>query len=254
MDTKDFTRRTFIAGVGATVAASLVKPAWSQTAGGSLGEWRDGSHGLPCYAYHGPIRFVSRYSKAPMFGLDGKMLPDDPVFLLGNYRLTLFTHASGLMQILTGERAWGRMNDGGGYWSGANKATCIVDGSRHELVGLDEPAAKEAGKLFGVGFARYSYQLGKGLKVQRSLHVRPSTKPGEGSSAFLVCVRLENASDDTLNVKYVESVLANYRMLHWGAGGRSAPEYAAMPAERVGANALCAGFAVHPRHPLTFPP
>ncbi|MFZ0661175.1 MAG: hypothetical protein WAM66_00650 [Acidobacteriaceae bacterium] len=189
-----------------------------------------------------------------MFGLDGRMLPDDPVFLLGNYRLSLFTHTSGLMQILTGERAWGRMNDGGGYWSGANKASCIVDGSSHELVGLDEPAAKEADKLFGVGFARYSYQLGHGLNVQRSLHVRPSTKPGEGHSAFLIHVRLENTSANTLNVKYVESVLANYRMLHWGAGGRSTPEYAAMPAKRVGANALCVSFAVHPQHSLTFPP
>ncbi|MGA7521514.1 MAG: hypothetical protein WBW84_03475 [Acidobacteriaceae bacterium] len=236
------------------MAASLTKSAWSQSADNSLGEWIDGSHGLPCYSYRGPIRFLSRYNSDPMFGLDGKMLPDDPVFLLGNHRLTLFTHASGLIQVLSGERAWARMNDGGGYWSGANTATCIVAGITHELVGLDEPAAKEADKLFGVGFAGYSYQLEHGLKVQRSLHVRPSTKPGEGSSAFLVHVRLENTSGGTLDVEYVESVLANYRMLHWGAADRNAPEYAAMPPEQMGADGMCVRFAVHPRHSLTFPP
>ena len=243
-----------MAGVGATVAASLSKPAWSQTGDNLLGKWIDGSQGLPCFAYRGPIRFVSRYNSGPMFGLDGNMLPDDPVFLLGNHRLTLFTHPSGRMQVLSGERAWARMNDGGGHWSGANKATCVVGGNRHELVGLDEPAAMEADKLFGVGFARYSYQLGQGLKVQRSLHVRPSMKAGEGDSAFLVHVRLENTSGGTLDVEYVESVLANYRMLSWGAADRNAPEYAAMPSEKVGPNAICVRFAVNPRHPMTFSP
>src|SRR5579863_4604558 len=137
INAEQFTRRTFMAGVGATAAAALAKNAWPENAGSSLGEWIDGSQGLPCYAYRGPIRFSDHHQTQPMWGLDGRMIPDDPVFLLGNHRLTLFTHASGQVQILSAERAWARMNQGEAIWSGANKATCVVSGSRHELIGLD---------------------------------------------------------------------------------------------------------------------
>lgn len=166
------------------MVASLAKPARAQAAGASLGEWIDGSQGLPCYAYRGPIHFRHHYQTKPMWGLDGEMIPDDPVFLLGNHRLTLFTHASGHIQILSAERAWARMNQGEAIWSGANKATCIVGDSKHELIGLDEAAANDAGKLFGVGFARYSYQLGPGLRVERSIHVRPSAKSAKALPRF----------------------------------------------------------------------
>src|SRR6185437_11070165 len=98
------TRRTFLAGAGAVAATTLVNPAWpaTTTPGPALGEWLDDAHGLPCYRYFGPLRFPDSPQR------DGApMIPDDPFFLLGNYRLTLFTHAIGLYQILTGERAWG---------------------------------------------------------------------------------------------------------------------------------------------------
>ena len=244
-----------MAGMGATVAASLVQSAQSQTAANSLGEWIDGSQGLPCYSYRGPIRFIDHYKTTPMWGLDGRMLPDDPVFLLGNHRLTLFTHASGLIQILSAERAWARMNQGEAIWSGANKATCVAGGSRYELVGLDEPAARDANKLFGVGFARYSYRLGQGLKADRSLHVRPSTTVGEGSSAFLLRVRLENTSRNSLEVEYVETVLANYRMLPFESiHDPEAPEYIAHPFENIGSSVICVRFDAKPRRAMTFPP
>lgn len=253
-EAKQCTRRGFIAGAAAVMALSATRSAWSQDGGVSLGEWRDGSHDLPCYAYRGPLQFAKVSKPSPMFGLDGSLLPDDPVFLAGNYRLTLFTHASGLIQLMSGERAWARLNDGGGYWSGSNKATCTVNENVHELVGVNEPAAKSADKLFGVGFARYAYQLGNGLKVQRSLHVRPSMQPGEGVSAFLVHVQLENTSSRSLDLEYVETVLAKYRMLSWGSFGQGAPEYPAMAADQLGANAVCVRFEVHPHQPLTFPP
>ncbi|HTY83250.1 MAG TPA: hypothetical protein VMB19_03480 [Silvibacterium sp.] len=255
METKQCTRRTFIAGMGAAAAASLVKPAWSQAAGGSLGEWIDGSQALPCYSYRGPIRFSDHYQQKPMWGLDGRMLPDDPVFLLGNHRLTLFTHASGHIQILSAERAWARLNQGEEIWSGANSATCLVNGSKRELIGLDEPAAKEANKVFGVGFARYSYQFDQSLKIERSIHVRPSTAAGEGTSAFLLQVRFENISGGPLDAEYVETVLANYRMLPFESiHDPKAPEYTASPFENIGTDAICVRFAARPRHPMTFPP
>jgi Glycosyl hydrolase 36 superfamily, catalytic domain len=244
-----------MAGIGATAAASLVKPAWSRTAGSSLGEWIDGSKNLPCYAYRGPIRFSDHFQTKPMWGLDGKMIPDDPVFLLGNHRLTLFTHASGHIQILSAERAWARMNQGEAIWSGANKATCVVGDSKHELIGLDEPAAKGAGKLFGVGFARYSYELGQKVKVERSIHVRPSTTVGEGASAFLLRVRLENTASGPLDIDYVEAVLANYRMLPFESiHDPKTPEYTPRPFESIGPDAICSRFEAKPRRALTFPP
>jgi hypothetical protein len=255
MKIKQCTRRTFMAGGGATVAASLAKPAWSQSGSNSLGEWIDGSHGLPCYSYRGPIRFSDHHQTNPMWGLDGRMLPDDPVFLLGNHRLTLFTHASGHIQIMSAERAWARMNQGEAIWSGANKATCIVDDTKHELIGLDEPSAKEADKLFGVGFARYSYQLSQNLKVERSIHVRPSTTAGEGASAFLLRVRFENIANASVDIKYMETVLANYRMLPFESiHNPKAPEYTAHPFENIGQEVIVARFDANPRKPLTFPP
>ena len=190
-----------------------------------------------------------------MWGLDGRMLPDDPVFLLGNHRLTLFTHASGHIQILSAERAWARLNQGEEIWSGANSATCLVNGSKHGLIGLDEPAAKEADKVFGVGFARYSYQVDQSLKIERSIHVRPSTAAGEGTSAFLLQVRFENISGGPLDAEYVETVLANYRMLPFESiHDPKAPEYTASPFENIGTDAICVRFAARPRHPMTFPP
>ncbi len=190
-----------------------------------------------------------------MWGLDGWMLPDDPVFLLGNHRLTLFTHASGHIQILSAERAWARLNQGEEIWSGANSATCLVNGSKHGLIGLDEPAAKEADKVFGVGFARYSYQVDQSLKIERSIHVRPSTAAGEGTSAFLLQVRFENISGGPLDAEYVETVLANYRMLPFESiHDPKAPEYTASPFENIGTDAICVRFAARPRHPMTFPP
>lgn len=236
------------------VASSLVKPVWPEAVESSLGQWSEDNEGLPSYSYRGPLRFADHHETSPNWGLDGKMLPDDPVFLLGNHRLTLFTHASGHIQILSGERAWARINQGEEVWSGANRATCLVGGRKHELVGLDEPAARDANKVFGVGFARYSYQLGQGLKAVRSIHVRPSTTVGQGLSAFLLRVRFENTGSDPLDVQYLETVLANYRMLPFGSvHDPKAPEYIASQFEKAGPDATFVRFVVRPRHPLTFP-
>jgi cellobiose phosphorylase len=137
------------------------------------------------------------------------MLPDDPAFLLGNYRLTLFAHSSGFFQILTGERAWGRVNEGDGVWSGSNAATVKLGGRVHNLVGLDEPMAQSANKHFGVGFARYDYLVEQEVKVSRILSVRPSVQPGEGQSAFLIQVRFENTGTEQAQLNFTESVRAN---------------------------------------------
>ncbi len=249
------TRRTFLAGMSAALAASLAEPARSEPIASALGEWRDGGLGLPCYAYTGPLRFADHHHEANFWGLDGNMLPDDPVFLLGNHRLSLFTHASGVIQILSGEGAWARMYQGEGIWSGKNHASCRVGDQAYDLIGLDAAAAKTAERLFGVGFARYAYRPLDGLRVTRTLHVRPSTTVGEGVSAFLLHVEMENTTTSPLNVDYVETVLANYRMLPFDSvNDPKAPVYQATPAEKMGADAICVRFTVRPRRRMTFPP
>jgi cellobiose phosphorylase len=157
--------------------------------GTSLGEWADDEHGLPCYRYAGPLTFHT------------PNIPDDPHFLLGNHRLMLFVHASGRYEILTGERAWARMN-------GPNEAAVEIGGQRHELIG-----DAEAARVFGIGFARYEHRVTPELTVTRELTVRPSRNPGEGTSAFVVTVRLRNTGGNAVHLTYSERVRAHYEPL-----------------------------------------
>ena len=173
-----------------------------------MGEWSDDEAGLPCYRYAGPVPFVSPSSK-----ISAEYLPADPFFLLGNYRLTLFAHASGMLQILSGERAWGRLNQGTETWSGANHASVEVKWTTVPLIGLDAAAARSAEKTFGVGYAQYRYAPIAGLRVTRTLSVLPSRTPGEGTSAFLVSVLLRNEGGKLVEGMYREDFGAKYAQL-----------------------------------------
>ena len=199
-------RREFVKAVGAVpLAASFSTLGAEPQAGGSLGEWGDDAAGLPCYHYTGPVPFVSPTSKiTPQF------LPADPFFLLGNYRLTLFAHVSGIFQIMSGERAWGRLNQGSSQWSGENHASLAANGTTIAMIGLESAAARSAEKTFGVGYAQFRYAPVAGVRVTRTLAVLPSTKPGDGTSAFLISVRLRNEGGKAAEGAYTEDVAAKY--------------------------------------------
>jgi cellobiose phosphorylase len=209
-------RRAFLKTAGAVpVAASLSSlhaclPSNKAAEAGEkrIGEWSGDAAGLPCYRYLGPLPFVSPSSR-----ISAEYLPEDPFFLLGNYRLTLMVHASGQYQILSGERAWGRLNQGPQRWSGVNDAAVEVAGKRVELVGLNCAAAQRAEKRFGVGYAEYRYAPLADLNMTRSLSVLPSTKPGDGSSAFLVTVQLRNSGREPMEAVYLENVGAAYAQI-----------------------------------------
>jgi cellobiose phosphorylase len=249
-NTDHLTRRTFLAATGALAATTLIPPAWSSAdaSPSSLGEWIDDDHGLPAYHYTGPLRF----SDSPKQN-GSVMLPDDPYFLTGNYRLTLFTHASGLYQILTGERAWGRMNQGDASWSGANQAVVEFSGQKHSLVGLDSPAASAAVKRFGVGFARYDYALSP-LEITRQLSVAPSTKLNNGASAILVQVTLRNSGSTPITINYSESTRARYQQLfaEWN-DFRNDVSWTPQSARQSG-NTIQVAFTAHGKRLLTFAP
>jgi len=258
------TRRDFLAAAAAATASSLLPAALSASTTSAspgqsaLGGWIDDDHGLPAYHYTGPLRFPSSpvHDHTPM-------LPDDPWFLLGNYRLTVFAHASGVLQMLTGERAWGRMNQPlvnqdptqqSSSFTGAYQASVTIDGTNQLLTGLDSPAALAAGKRFGVGFARYEYALTPSLAITRRISVPPSTKIHQGVSAFLVEVRLHNTGHNPLHLAYEESMLACYQPIFapWDTGQHEV-SYSPEAAEKAG-RALMVRFTPNPKRKLAFPP
>ncbi|HKD60214.1 MAG TPA: hypothetical protein VKB47_07120 [Terracidiphilus sp.] len=244
----EISRRDFLVTAGALAASSLL-PAWADQSKTSLGEWGEDDFGLPSYHYTGPLRFPNSPRQN-----NAVMLPDDPIFLLGNYRLTLFTHASGIYQILTGERAWGRVNQGDARYSGANQATIAVDGQAHNLIGPDEAAAQSAAKHFGVGFARYDYTLDPGITVSRRISVSPSTSPIDGTSAFLLQVTVTNSGTRSVDLHYAESARALYQQIFapW-AGEWDEISWAADAPILRGATALVS-FQPKAKRRMAFPP
>jgi cellobiose phosphorylase len=171
-----------------------------------LGHWSADAHALPTYHYTGDLPFHA-------VNADGQALPSppDPVFLLGNYRLTAFVHASGRLDLITGERAWGRLNRHG------HGASLRVGPTTHALVGLDSPAAiaPDTRRSFGCGHARFDYppaMLG-GLACTRSLAVAPSPEVNRGVPALYLTVRLHNPGAAPLALDYREWVDAGYEML-----------------------------------------
>ena len=243
-------RRAFLKTAAAVpVAASLptlnaALPA--ETLEKRIGEWSDDAAGLPCYRYLGPLPFVSPSSR-----ISAEYLPEDPFFLVGNYRLTLIVHASGQYQILSGERAWGRLNQGPQRWSGANDAAVEAGGKRVELVGLHCAAAEKAEKRFGVGYAQYQYAPLPDLAVTRTLSVLPSTKLNEGTSAFLVTVQLRNTGKEAMEAAYLEKVGAAYAQIfaEWD-GDRNVVKYGSRVV-RAAEHVRCIAEAKEPR-PLLF--
>ena len=63
-----------------------------------IGFWEEDAAGLPCFEYTGKLPYIAPVDKGQHI-----KLPDDPWFLLGNYRLTLFSHVSGRYELISGE-------------------------------------------------------------------------------------------------------------------------------------------------------
>ena len=210
MRDRSTSRRNFLKGLSALPLGRLPTPqsgvalSATPTEPSGVGSWSL-EQDLPVYTYTGPLTFP-RGEGSP--GPDA--LPDDPYFLLGNHRLTLFAHASGHFQILTGERAWGRMNQGATPWSGANTASLQVEHQQISLVGSSSEAANRATKRFGIGFAQYMYAVAPQIQVTRTLSVAPSRIVGTGESAFVLSVSLKNLSRIARHMSYREEIGAAY--------------------------------------------
>lgn len=189
-----------------------------------MGFWGWDESGLPTYTYTGgfPAKALDRTGR-------DSQLPEDPCFLLGNYRMTLFAHVSGRYELISGERGWARLNHCGRNL-GFNQATIRVTGANApddvtecELVGVPSEHSYLAEETFGVGFARYYYAGPMGLQVTRVLSVQPSAKLHQGNASFLLTVTVENTGEEALTIQYREMVLANYRMMSTQEEGPDSP-------------------------------
>ncbi len=174
---------------------------------GNLGFWGQDYEGLPVFEYTGHLPAITYDSKGGIIGY-----PDDPVFLIGNNRLTLFTHASGQYELMTLERSIARLNCGKTPDSGENFATLRLGDSHYELTGqIEGPAlSSQTEKAFGCGFAAYAYQTAKDIKVKRILSTLPSMRPADGCPAFMITAEISNGSSNPVEFSYSEGLTARY--------------------------------------------
>lgn len=162
------------------------------------GRWFETPAGLPYF----------EYADAPEAEGEG-----DPYTLIGNSRLNLLTHVSGVYEFMSGERVWARYNaDPARPDYGRNRALVIVDSDTTELVGVKSLAADadRCDVFAGIGFTRYDYRLPNGLKCTRMISVMPSDDPQAVYPAFLLSFIVRNTDSQAKRVEYDEIIMPDF--------------------------------------------
>ena len=176
------------------LAALLVAAFTSVSAVAADREWKDAPGGLPYYKYTGNRT-------------------GDPAILLGNSRIKVRAHLSGIYELISGERCWGRFNaDPLRPDYGKNRATVYVGNKAIQLVGQGSLAVSsdKCEVYSGAGFVRYDYDLGNGLKCSRMISVMPSETPDGGEPLFLVTVTFTNENSTARTISYDEALTPHY--------------------------------------------
>ena len=173
----------------------------------TIGHWLSDKVDLPTFKYTGKIPYQTN---AP--GGEKITYPEDPWFLIGNYAVTGFVHTSGVYDLYTLRRAWGRLNVATEN-NPTNLATIKIDNKEYSVTGLDAPVACNAKKEFGTGFANFNMEIASGINCDRTIATAPSQKINTGESALLITVKLTNTGSETKSIQYTESLLANYEMV-----------------------------------------
>ncbi len=224
--TVTITRRTAlsgIAGAGSSLAleASIAETIASAAVTSPLGRWETDAHDLPCFVFASDLPVATLTPAGQPYPLE-----PDPVFLLGNYDLTLFASASGRMQFVSGERGWVRLNEATAANPGNAaplRGTQDVRTLTHDLLGPDGVCASghKTTRTFGCGTAHYRMTPQPGLTVERFLSVAPSTAKQRAQPAVVVTVRLSNTGPTPVDLDYVETLLSNPALLsnHAREGG-----------------------------------
>lgn len=261
MYTLGWSRRSFLkntsllGGYAATVSAMSQAneiSARSAPQKSTIGIWEKDQSDLPLFRY---IAKPLKQSTVNDFKNPAELLEDDPYFLLGNYRLTSFVHSSGVVRLLSGERAWSKLNEGKDQRAD-NTAWLEINGrdgtSRIDLIGPKGIARNPAlcKREFGIGYANFVYQL-KTLQCRRTLSVAPSAALNSGLSAYLVEIELTNQTQITQEISYEESILARYvSSMDRGVAEEQWPvQYKASVVEKPETGLIVCNFSAQPKDP-----
>lgn len=177
-------------------------------ASNKIGYWVDNESTFPYYQYIGKLPFVEVDENG-----SNSNLPEDPYFILGNYKFSLITHVSGIFQLINAQRVWARANYSESQPNyGDNGAYLVVDGRKNNLIGVNSISSdpQRTKRIFGIGFASYEYDLGNGLTCSRTLSVAPSTNINAGNPAIVFRIVLKNGGTRTVNTEYIEYMRVNY--------------------------------------------
>ena len=172
-----------------------------------LGHWETDDNGLPAFSYDAALPYVSPDPELKIL--------KNPWWILGNYRITVFAHGNGEYEILSGERSWARMNAGDHGVRGVNDAGIVMGGKAYDLVGAGSLAEDPSvcRRLFGCGYAEYTYTIGK-IEVRRRMSMLPSLEIDGGDAAVLITYTLTNKGASSKKITLNESVLANYKSMY----------------------------------------
>lgn len=219
-----------------------------------IGRWAIDHDGLPAFCYTGTLPYLAHFSNG-----DSVKIDSDPWFVLGNYQLTLFAHVSGKYELLTGQRAWARMNQGDRINTGQNDAKLEILNAKgistasYPLVGIHSLAANpsKSNRTFGCGYAKYEYNAGK-IHVARTISVRPSKKMDGGVSAFLLTISLTNKSTQMQHIRYHENIRAQYETMMQQATPREWRKVKYTPNIEVKRDRVQARFSATTDDPMLF--
>ncbi|MBU3113322.1 GH36-type glycosyl hydrolase domain-containing protein [Clostridium lacusfryxellense] len=134
--------------------------------------------------------------------------------------MTLFAHASGQYEFITGERGWARLNHGGKNLGWNHSGIRIISEDTNKQIGKYNLASGNSHdtintkQCFGIGYASYEFECPQQLKITKVISVKPSIKINSGNPSFLVNVTLQNDSVSPIKVQYSEQLLANYMMMN----------------------------------------
>lgn len=203
------TRRQALLAAGATGGMASSGASLAKAAATPFGGWANDARGLPIYRFTADVPVVTKTPAGETYGLE-----PDPYFLLGNDGLSLFTFASGLHLLLSGERGWVRINSpvADGEPNGAELTVRRRGSSKtHKLLGKGGvcASARATTREFGCGYARYRMAPDAKLAVERTLSLAPSTSDKRGEAAFVVTVRLVNNDAVPVELDYRETVVSH---------------------------------------------
>ncbi len=195
--------------------------------GGNVGTWQKDENGMPLFNYTGDYPFITHSKVGTVVSED-----DDPFFILGNYRLTLFAHASGNIEVITGERSWARTNQGDIKSSGENIVNLVINGNSFQLTGKGSIAEKNdhIDIFAGTGFIKYIYQI-DGIECIRSLSTKPSVAPNTGTPGYLTTIKLTNSKKETVKISFQELIRANYELM-WQQRSQKLVDYVPLQNEK----------------------